>query len=191
MIYGYARVSTSGQARDGNSLAAQQAALMAAGASVIYKEAYTGTSIERPRLKELLDTLNEGDTVVVTKLDRLARNCHDGLELIDTIIEKGATLNILNLGTFDTSPMGKMTRTMFLAFAEFERDMIVQRTQEGKAIARQRPDYKEGRKRIEIDGFDEVYSAYQKGSISISEAARRLGISRRTFSRRCAEMEAA
>ena len=85
MIYGYARVSTSGQARDGNSLAAQQAALMAAGASVIYKEAYTGTSIERPRLKELLDTLNEGDTVVVTKLDRLARNCHDGLELIDTI----------------------------------------------------------------------------------------------------------
>lgn len=145
MIYGYSRVSTKGQARDGNSLQAQEEQLRAAGASEILMESYTGTKMHRPVLDELLNKLQPYDEVYVTKLDRLARSAKDGIEIIDTILNKGASIRILNMGMFDASPTGKLMRTVLLAFAEFERDMIVMRTTEGKAIAKQDPDFREGR----------------------------------------------
>lgn len=144
-IYGYARVSTVGQAKDGNSLEYQENKLIEAGAQEVVKEGYTGTKVDRPLFSNLIDKLETGDTLIVTKLDRFARNTREGLEVIQTLVDKGVTFKILNMGTFDNSPQGKMSITMFLAFAEFERDMIIQRTQEGKAVARTKDGFKEGR----------------------------------------------
>ena len=144
MIYGYARVSTQGQ-----DLTVQKEELKAHGCEVIYAEKYTGTKSHRPELEKLLAALEPGDTVIVTKLDRVARSTTGGIEIIDRIVGSGAALEILNMGKFDSSPVGKLMRTMMLGFAEFERDMIVQRTQEGKAVARLREGYKEGRPRKE------------------------------------------
>jgi len=145
MTYGYARVSTVVQAKDGNSLEHQETILLAAGAEIVIKEIYSGRADSRPQLDSLLNLLVSGDTLLVAKLDRIARSAIMGLTLINSLIERGITVHILNMGVMDNSPMGKANRAVFLAFAEFERDMIVQRTQEGKAIARARPGYREGR----------------------------------------------
>lgn len=147
MIYGYARVSTKGQAKDGNGLDVQKAALEAAGAEEIYEEAFTGTKKDRPVLNKLLDELQQGDTFVVTKLDRIARSASQGADLVKGLLEKGVTVRILNMGILDDTPAGKLVTTVMFAFAEFERDMIVERTQEGKAIARMNPNFQEGRPR--------------------------------------------
>lgn len=145
MKYGYARVSTKGQAKDGNSLEAQEKALAASGAEKIYSDAFTGTKSHRPELDKLLTELLPGDTLIVTKLDRIARSATQGTELIQQLLDKGIKVHILNMGLLDDTPTGKLIRTILLAFAEFERDMIVERTQEGKAIAKQREDFTEGR----------------------------------------------
>ncbi len=147
MFYGYARVSTKGQARDGNSIEGQTNALTDAGAEKIYCDSFTGTRIDRPEFDKLKTQLKEGDKLIVTKLDRFARSASQGSELIESLIEKGVTVHILNLGIMDNTPTGKLIRTIMLGFAEFERDMIVQRTAEGKAVARQKRDFKEGRPR--------------------------------------------
>lgn len=145
MKYGYGRVSTTGQARDGNSLDAQEAALKNAGAQKIYSDTFTGTKNHRPELDKLMDLLQPGDTLIVSKLDRIARSASGGIELINSLLERGITVHVLNMGIMDNTPSGKLIRNVMLAFAEFERDMIVERTQEGKAIARKRADYREGR----------------------------------------------
>lgn len=145
MIYGYARVSTKGQAKDGNSLEAQTKALKEAGATTIYADAFTGTKTDRPEFDKLLKKIKEGDTLIVTKLDRFARSMSQGSELVSKLIDRGIRVYILNIGVMDSTPSSKLIRNVFFAFAEFERDMIVERTQEGKAIARKSPDFKEGR----------------------------------------------
>ena len=145
MRYGYGRVSTTGQARDGNSLDAQETARKNAGAQKIYSDTFTGTKNHRPELDKLMDLLQPGDTLIVSKLDRIARSASGGIELINSLLERGITVHVLNMGIMDNTPSGKLIRNVMLAFAEFERDMIVERTQEGKAIARKRADYREGR----------------------------------------------
>lgn len=147
MVYGYARVSTKGQAREGNGLDVQRAALEAAGAEVIYEEAFTGTKKERPELSRLLDVLQNGDTLVVTKLDRIARSASQGAELVKGLLDRGVTVRILNMGVLDSTPAGKLVTTVMFAFAEFERDLIVERTREGKDVAKIDPNYREGRPR--------------------------------------------
>lgn len=148
MIYGYARVSTKGQAKDGNSLEAQEKVLREAGAVEIYKDAFTGTKQHRPELDKLLAIIKPGDKLIVTKLDRVARSVTKGIELVDTLLNKGVTVHILNMGTMDNTTTGKLIRNIMFSFAEFERDMIVERTQEGKSIAKQNPDFREGRPRV-------------------------------------------
>lgn len=145
MIYGYARVSTKGQAKDGNSLEAQEKALKESGASEIYVDAFTGTKTDRPEFDKLMDKIQKGDTLIVTKLDRFARSMTQGSELVSDLIEKGIKVYILNIGVMDNTPSSKLIRNVFFAFAEFERDMIIERTMEGKAIAKQNPDFREGR----------------------------------------------
>lgn len=132
MICGYARVSTKYQEKDGNSLESQEKQLREAGAKIIYKEAFTGSTVDRPTLKELTAALEPGDTLMVTKLDRLARSAMIGIKLIDELLDKGIKVHVLNMGLMDTTPTGKLIRTILLAFAEFERDMIIERTQEGR-----------------------------------------------------------
>lgn len=145
MIYGYARVSTQMQAKDGNSLEAQSMELKKAGALQVFSDAFTGTKTDRPELDRLMEKMREGDTIVVTKLDRIARNLRQGLDLIDGLAERGINVNVLNMGMIDNTPTGKLIRNIMLSFAEWERDMIVQRTQEGKQVARKNPGYREGR----------------------------------------------
>lgn len=180
MIYGYARVSTVGQARDGNSLEDQRAKLVEAGATKVYVDSFTGTKIDRPEFDKLKAVLREGDTVVVTKLDRIARNAAGGITLVDSLIERGVKVHILNMGMMDNTPTGKLIRHIMFAFAEFERDMIVQRTAEGKAVARQRDGYKEGRPTIEYDKdkFDELFADVRAGALCVHDAAEQLGVSR-------------
>lgn len=140
MKYGYARVSTASQ-----DLEVQLQALEGAGCDKIYQEKFTGTKTDRPQFNELLQVLKEGDTLVVTKLDRIARSASQGSELVKQLIDRGIAVHILNMGYMDNTPASKLIKNIFFAFAEFERDMIVERTQEGKAIAKQRDDFREGR----------------------------------------------
>lgn len=148
MVYGYCRVSTQIQAKDGNSLEAQEQLLKENGAEKIYSDAFTGTKVHRPELDKLLAVLQAGDKLVVTKLDRIARSASQGIELVQTLLDKGVTVHVLNMGLLDNTPTGKLIRNIMLAFAEFERDMIIERTQEGKAIAKRQPDFREGRPRL-------------------------------------------
>lgn len=145
MVYGYARVSTKGQANDGNSLQAQENALRQAGAQEVYKDSFTGTKMDRPQFDKLLAQLKSGDTLIVTKLDRFARSVSQASELITKLIDAGITVNVLNLGVLSNDSVSTLIRNVLLAFAQFERDMIIERTQEGKAIARQREGYRDGR----------------------------------------------
>lgn len=189
MTYGYARVSTKGQAKDGNSLEAQENTLRDNGAQTIFPESFTGTTKDRPKLNELMGILQEGDTLIVTKLDRIARSTRDGLDIIEELIDKGVTINILNMGKFDNSPSGKLMRTIFLAFAEFERDMIVERTTEGKAICREtKPDWREGRKQKGIPDFEKFLKKQKDGELTVAECCKALNISRRTWYNRVSEV---
>ena len=188
MIYGYARVSTKGQAKDGNSLEAQERLLKDNGAECVYYESFTGTKKDRPELNKLMSVLKDGDTVVVAKLDRIARSTRDGLEIIEELLGKGVSINILNMGKFDNSPTGKLMRTVFFAFAEFERDMIVQRTLEGKEICRENPDWREGRKRKDTLDFEKFLKKQKEGSMTVDQCCAELGISRKTWYNRCREV---
>jgi len=120
MVYGYCRVSTRGQAKDGNSLEAQEKALKEAGAETIYADVFTGVKTHRPKLDELLSVIQSGDKLIVTKLDRIARSAMQGVMLIQTLLDKDITVHILNMGIMDNTPTGKLIRTIMLAFAEFE-----------------------------------------------------------------------
>jgi DNA invertase Pin-like site-specific DNA recombinase len=182
MIYGYARVSTKGQAQNGNSLEAQQEALQANGAEKIFADSFTGTKINRPELDKLLSILQSGDTLMVTKLDRIARSLAQGSTLVTGLISKGIKVNILNIGVMDNTPSSKLIRNIFFSFAEFERDMIVERTQEGKAIVREtKPNYKEGRHKVHVENFEKYEKRVQGGELTVAQAVKELGISRRTW----------
>lgn len=138
---GYARVSGLGQ-----DLKVQVEVLKNEGCDVIYKEKYTGTKTDRPEFNKVLEELNEGDTLVVAKLDRLARNTQEGIVIIEGLFKKGVKVHVLNVGLLENTTMGKFFMQTMLAVAEMERNMIVERTQEGKEYAkRNNPNFKEGR----------------------------------------------
>ena len=148
MIYGYARVSTKLQ-EDNTSLDNQIKQLQEKGCQIIFKEVHTGATMNRPEFIKLDKQLKEGDTLIVTKLDRFTRSTEKGLEKIKELANKGVKVDILNMGLVDLSnPMGKMMFTILSAFAEYEKDCIVERMREGKAIAKLSPNYREGRKRV-------------------------------------------
>lgn len=162
--YGYMRVSTLGQARDGNSLEVQEQQLRDAGATEIFSDSYTGTKSDRPEFSKLLQVLNDSDTLVVTKIDRFARSASQGCEIVDELLRRGVKVHILNMGMMDGTPTGKLIRHIMFAFAEFERDMIVERTQSGKAAARTRPDFRDGRPKkytkAQLNHALELYEQY-------------------------------
>lgn len=186
MIYGYARVSTKGQAKDGNSLESQIEVLKINGAEEIYSDSFTGTKTDRPEFNKLLSKLKNGDTLIVTKLDRFARSMTQGSELVNKLIDKGIRVNILNIGVMDNTPSSKLIRNIFFSFAEFERDMIVERTQEGKAIAKTKEGFKEGRpKKYTVKQLDNALSmlTVNGGDKSYTEVSEILGISKSTLIR--------
>jgi len=130
-VRGYARVSTTGQ-----TLATQKALLLAAGAERIFSEKVSGVAAKRPELERALDQLEAGDVLVVTKLDRLARSTLDLLRIIDLIGKEGAGFKSLGDPWADTTTAhGRLMLTVLSGIAEFERDLILQRTNEGRARA--------------------------------------------------------
>ena len=178
MIYGYARVSTAGQ-----ELEAQLQALKAEGAEVIYKEKVSAKNIKtRPELNKLLSILQEGDTLIVTRLDRLARSLIEGVKLVHDLFQRKIRLHILTIGVLEDTPVGNLFLNTLLAVAEFERSLIVERTQEGRELARKNPDYKEGRpKKFTKKQMDHAIGLLE--THSFSQVADVTGISMSTLKR--------
>lgn len=180
MKYGYARVSTTDQ-----KLANQIELLKLAGAEKIFQEKFTGTTTERPEFQKLLRVLKTGDTLIVTKLDRFARNTREALAIIQELFKENVKVNILNMGLIDNTPTGQLVFTIFSAFAQFERDMIVTRTQEGKLYAKQHdPLFREGRPKTYSD--EQIRFAYElrQQGMTYKMIERKTGISKRTQQRR-------
>lgn len=180
MKIGYARVST----RDQN-LDLQIDALKKAGCAdtYIYKEEISGASRERPELKKVLEHLRADDVVVVWKLDRLGRSLADLVHLVNEIQGKGADLHSLHDNIDTTTPQGKLTFHIFAAIAEFEREIIRERTNAGLASARARG-RKGGRPRgLSPDAKIKAAAAttlYKQGT-SVIEICKNLGVSKKTF----------
>jgi len=181
MIYGYARVSTKKQL-EGNGLEVQEKELLAAGADTVVKEQYTGTTMQRPKLDVLLEQLVAGDTLMAAKLDRIARTAAEGADVIRRLQERGVTVHILNIGILDSSTTGRLMMNVLLAFAEFERDMIVERTQAGREIARTHAGYREGRRPLPQARKDAAVAMIRNGH-SYKEACDATGLSRSTVLR--------
>ena len=183
MKFGYIRVSTRKQARDGNSLEAQREALAAAGAEKIYTDTFTGTRMERPEWDKLRAQLRRGDVLIVTRLDRLARSVSQASGLITEMIDEGVTINVLNLGVLSNDSVNTLLRNVLLSFAQFERDMIVQRTQEGKAVARATdPDFREGRPpKFDAEQLDHAMALLEDHSYA--QVVKLTGISKSTLIR--------
>lgn len=134
MKFGYARVSTEGQ-----TLERQRERLLAAGCARLFEEKVSGAASNRPALEQLLTELRADDILVVTRLDRLARSTAELLRIAQMIEEKSSGLQSLEEPWADTtSPAGRMVLTVFAGIAEFERTLIHQRTEDGKAAARKR-----------------------------------------------------
>lgn len=146
MIYGYCRVSSKGQL-DNNSLEQQEKEIKEKYSEAnIILEQFTGTTTHRPKFEELINSLEENDILVVTKLDRLARNTKEGIEIVEKLFAKNVSVHVLNVGLLENTTMGRFFLTTLLAVAEMERNMIVERTQAGKEIAKTKEGYSEGRK---------------------------------------------
>ena len=182
MIYGYARVSTATQGRDGNSLEQQSAALVSYGCQEIITESFTGKTMDRPKFQELLNRLQANDTLVVCKLDRFARTAIEGVQTVKELFERGIKVHILNMGLLDNSPMGRLVATMLLAFAEFERAQIIERTQSGRQAAMAKPGFRDGRPQkftaLQVEHALGLLSEY-----SYKQVEAMTGISRSTLQR--------
>jgi len=133
MILGYARVST-----DDQKLDAQTDALEAAGAQRVFAERISGSKRQRPELDRLLDQIRDGDVVVVTKYDRLARSLRDLLEIVEAIGQRGAGFRSLAEDIDTTTPAGRLIFHVFASIAQFERERISERTREGLEAAKKR-----------------------------------------------------
>ena len=191
MIYGYARVSSIGQAKDGNSLEDQCKALRERGCIEIYSEAYTGTTTDRPEFTKLLSKLEKGDTLMVTKLDRFSRSASEGAALVKELQKKGVVVDILNMGRADDSSMGKLMVTILLAFAEFEHDQILERLAAGKAVAKSHGKRTDGRKPVDVPDFREYWQRHIDGEYSVNECCEMLGICRSTWYKLSRQIKAA
>ena len=177
MKYGYARVSTRQQDLEG-----QLRQLEEERCDRVYFEKITGTKSDRPEFQKLLQEIETGDTLVVTKLDRFARSTQDALNTIKLLFEKGVRINVLNLGIIENTSTGRLIFTIFSAFADFERDLIVERTREGKEIAKQRPGFKEGKPRKFSQKQINLAMKLLEGN-SYKEVEQMTGISKSTLTR--------
>ena len=168
-IYGYARVSTAEQ-----DLSLQEAALKASGCEHIRSEKISGTKLNRPELKTLLEFMREGDTLVVTRIDRLARSLRDLQNMVHDMKERGISLRATEQSVDTSSAAGKAFFDMLGVFAEFETGIRKERQAEGIAKAKDAGKYK-GRKRS-VD-VNEVRNL-KKAGLNVSAIARELSISR-------------
>jgi DNA invertase Pin-like site-specific DNA recombinase len=186
MKIGYARTSTAEQVA---GLEAQERDLLAAGCDKVFSEQVSGTATVRPQLNAALDFIREGDVLVVTKPDRLARSTADMLEIVRRVEAKGASLLVQSVGgqVLDTrSPTGKLMLTVLAAVATFERDLMKERQCEGIAKAKSEGRYK-GRAPTVRRRADEIAELKAQG-LGPAEIARQLGVGRASVYRALAEV---
>jgi DNA invertase Pin-like site-specific DNA recombinase len=178
-IYGYARVST-----DGQSLAAQLAELKAAGAQSIFQEKVSGAKTDRKQLARAMAALDEGDTLIVTRLDRLARSTRDLLNTLATLGERGAMFRSLRDSWADTTTAhGRLMVTILAGLAEFERELILSRTGEGRERAKVKG-VKFGRKpTLTPHQRREALARLAAGEETMTEIGRSYNVSHSTISR--------
>ena len=182
MKRGYIRVSTKKQ-EQGTSLSDQRKILQEEGCQVIYEDVYSGASMDRPEFDRLCNEVQAGDTIVVCKLDRIARTETEAYNRVVGWVRSGIRIHVLNMGLIEDTEVGRLILHIMLAFAEFERDMIVSRTQGGRAYKRATdPNYKEGRKpsysKAQVDHAVDLLRDH-----SYTDVAKMTGISRSTVVR--------
>ena len=185
MKVGYIRVSTVEQ-----NEARQEVLMEQLGVDRVYIDKMSGKSKDRPQLREMMQFVREGDSVIVESISRFARNTRDFLSLIEELDEKKVAF-ISQKENIDTnSPTGRFMMTVFAAMAQLERETILVRQAEGILIAKEAGKYK-GRKQIEIDEklFIEQYMLWKEGKTQPKYICQKLGISHSTFKRRVREFE--
>ena len=179
MIHGYARVST-----DGQSAAAQVAALRDAGAGKVWREVASGAQADRAQLRRVIAALEPGDVLMVTRLDRLARSTRDMLNTLATITGKGAGFRSLGDAWADTTtPHGRLMLAVLGGLAEFERDLIRARTGEGRARARARGQSLGRPHKLTLHQRREAIRRRESGTESLAEIGRTYNVSAATISR--------
>jgi DNA invertase Pin-like site-specific DNA recombinase len=176
-IFGYARVSTEGQ-----SLDLQIDALNHYGVEKIFSEKMTGKRVDRPQLQEMLKYLRENDTVVVWKLDRIGRSMKDLLTIVNGFEEKGIHFVSLKENIDTSTATGKLIFNIFASLAEFERDIISERTRAGLEAARARG-REGGRPKKSDEKIKLALKMYQSKNYSIPEITEATGISKTTLYR--------
>jgi len=176
-IFGYARVSTEQQ-----NLDRQLDALRKYGCDMIYNEKMTGTKRDRPELAKILDRMTEGDTVVIESLSRLGRSTKDLIELTELFQSKGVHLVSLKEQIDTSTSTGKLLFTLMSAIAQFERDVIADRTREGLKSARARG-RTGGRPRTDADAVRKAIKLYNTRQYSIREIEELTGVKKSTLYR--------
>lgn len=184
MIYGYCRVSTRSQL-EGNGIQAQEKEILDKYENAaIYTEQFTGSKVlERPVLKKLIAQLEKGDLLVVWKLDRLARNTKEGIDIIEQLFAKGVAVHVLNVGLLEDTTMGRFFLQTLLAVAEMERNLIIERTQAGKEIAKTKDGFKEGRPKKYAQGIYKMAIEMKQDGKTYKEIEKETGLSKATIVR--------
>lgn len=190
MKYAYARVSTRKQFRDGNGIDEQISKLTEIGFDELVVDEFSGTTIKRPKFDKLISKLQAGDSLIVTKLDRFARSTSEGSKLITDLLNRGVAVHILNMGLIDNTPTGKLITNIMLAFAEYERDIIIERTQAGKEIARTKDGFREGRPPISWSRKKAAADLILTQHKTYSEVVELTGLSRATLARTVRKIKA-
>jgi len=176
-VFGYARVSTGGQSLDG-----QVEQLRRAGACSIVGEKISGANSNRPQLSRLLRSLQSGDVVLVTRVDRLARSTRDLLNILATIGERGASFRSLGDAWADTGTShGRLLMAVLGSLAEFERELIRERTVDGRRIARARGQRFGRPPKLTQPECAEIRQLLRGRHVSQKELARRYQVSRTTI----------
>jgi DNA invertase Pin-like site-specific DNA recombinase len=177
-IVGYARVSTVEQNADG-----QLDALTAAGCERVFTDRASGKLARRPQLDAMLDYVRSGDVVVITKLDRLGRSVANLVELMAHLERRGVDLRVLRQGIDTSTPAGKLTFHIFAGIAEFERELISERTREGLAAARARGRKGGRRSVLSAPKVEHARKLRDGGEHTMTEIAELVGCSRATLYR--------
>jgi DNA invertase Pin-like site-specific DNA recombinase len=178
-VFGYVRVST-----DGQTLDAQLEALQAAGCEKIFRETISGANADRAELARLLAAIDRGDTMIVSRPDRLARSTRDLLSILDTLTTRGATFRSLGDRWADTTtPHGRLMLTVLGGLAEFERELVRLRTGEGRRRARARGVHLGRPPKLTPQQRREALQALASGAATQADLVRRFNVSQSTISR--------
>ena len=183
MKIGYIRVSTEEQ-----NTARQEELMSKLGVEQVYSDRLSGKNTDRPALRQMMEYVRDGDTVIVESISRFARNTKDLLELVEQLTVKKVEFVSKKESIDTTTPTGRFMLTVFAAIAELEREYILQRQREGIEIAKRNGVYK-GRKPIVRANFAEVVSDWQDGKMTAVEAMRRLDMTSSTFYRKVRGMK--